>query len=273
MTLRKTTSLTTMLSFFLLLVTGAVLYVAPRGKIAFWADWKILGLDKGQWVALHTNIGFLFVIAGAIHSIVNWRCIVAYLKNRKKQVRMFVADFNVALAVTLFVTIFTLFELPPIRAVQACNQSIKNKAAEKYGEPPYGHAESSTLKKFCRHTRLDLDDSVGKLEKAGLQGISPDATLAEIAKANKMSPQQVYALIRPVPPKEGKKKMPSRPGMGFGRKRLSDFCAKYGLDTAATIEGLKGLGIEAAPDDSMREIGEKNNMDPRSIFDALRQLQ
>ena len=273
MTLRKTTSLATLLSFILLLVTSVVLYVAPQGKIAFWADWKIWGLGKEEWGALHTNLGLLFVIAGILHTAVNWNCIVAYLKNKKKEFKMFTADFNVALAITLVVTFFTLFELPPVHAVQVFNHSIKETAAEKYGEPPYGHAESSTLKTFCKRTRTDLKDSVKKLEKADLQSVSVDATLAEIAKANHMTPQQVYALIKSAPAREGKKGMGAKPGMGFGRKKLSDICDEYGIDTAATVKGLEGLGIEAAPGLSMREIGEKNDMEPRSVFDAIRQLQ
>ena len=59
MTLRKTTSLTTLTSFILLLFTSIILYVTPQGKIAFWANWKMLGIGKEEWGALHTNLGFL----------------------------------------------------------------------------------------------------------------------------------------------------------------------------------------------------------------------
>ena len=35
MSLRKVTSLTTLLSFILLIITSVVLYITPQGKIAF----------------------------------------------------------------------------------------------------------------------------------------------------------------------------------------------------------------------------------------------
>jgi predicted DNA-binding protein YlxM (UPF0122 family) len=273
MTLRKTTSLITLLSFILLLISSIMLYVAPQGKIAYWANWKIWRLGKEEWGALHTNLGILFILAGIIHTLMNWNCIVAYLKNKKKVFKMFTADFNIALFITLFVALFTLFDLPPIHAVQVFNHSIKETAAEKYGEPPYGHAESSTLKTFCKRTQLSLKESIKKLEKANLQAVSADATLAEIAVANKMAPQQIYTLIKPAPPKEGKKKMSTKPRMGLGRKKLSSICAEYNLDTKATVQGLEDIGIEATPDWSMREIGEKNDMEPSIVFDAIRQLQ
>jgi uncharacterized membrane protein len=72
MKLRKTTSLTTLLSFILLLVTSIIMYVTPQGKIAFWANWEIAGLNKEQWGALHTNLGILFVAAGLVHTVLNW---------------------------------------------------------------------------------------------------------------------------------------------------------------------------------------------------------
>ena len=273
MSLRKVTSLTTLLSFILLIITSIVLYITPQGKIAFWANWDYWGLGKEEWGALHTNLGLLFLIAGIIHTILNWKPIMAYLKNKAKAFKMFTPDFNIALAITLIITMMTLFNLPPINAIQTFNHSLKETAAEKYGNPPYGHAEASSLKSFCRRTGLDLKDAIRKLEKAELQSISADSTLAEIAQANDMTPQQVYDAIKPAPPKRGDKEMPMKPGMGFGRKSLSGVCTTYGLDVTSTIQGLAGLGIEAASEWSMKEIGEKNDMEPHTVFDSIRQVQ
>ncbi len=271
MTLRKTTSLTTLLSFILLLVTSIVLYLTPQGKIAFWANWKLLGLNKEQWGALHTNLGILFIAAGLVHAALNWKPIVSYMKNKAKQLKVFTADFTAALIITLVITLFTLFELPPIAGIQHLNASLKEAAAEEYGEPPYGHAEASTLKFFCQRTGLDLKASMKKLGKAGLKSVSADATLAEIAAANGMTPQQVYHIIKPAP--AAGSGMPKKPGMGFGRKALSRICKTYGIDEQDTIDGLRGLGIEAKADMPLKEIAEKNDMEPHSVFAAIRQLQ
>ncbi|VGO22229.1 DUF4405 domain-containing protein [Pontiella sulfatireligans] len=273
MKLRKITSLTTLLSFILLLATSIILYITPQGKIAFWANWKIGGLGKEQWGALHTNLGFLFIIAGLIHTILNWGPIVAYMKNKAKKLKVFTADFNVALIITLVIAGFTLFEIPPINAVQTFNESLKEAAAEEYGEPPYGHAEASPLKTFCQRTGLDLKDALKKLEKAKLQSVSATATLAEISKANAMTPQQVYMIIKPAPVKGKVKEMAMSPGMGFGRKTLESVCSEFGLDAQSISDGLKGLGIEASSGESMKEIAEKSDTDPHAIYEAIRQLQ
>lgn len=44
---------------------------------------------------------------------------------------------------------------------------IKASATEKYGEPPYGHAERSSLKTLTQKMQLDLAGSMHLLEKTG----------------------------------------------------------------------------------------------------------
>lgn len=192
MTFRKTTSLTTLISFVLLLFSSIILYVTPQGKIAFWANWKMIGLNKEQWEALHTNLGFLFIVAGIAHTVLNWKPIVAYMKNKSKQLKIFTADFNLALGITLIITLLTLFELPPIIGIRNFNDDLKAAAAKKYGKPPYSHAEASPLNSFCKRTGLELETAIDQLNTAGIEGVSKDATLADLAETNGKTPQQVY---------------------------------------------------------------------------------
>lgn len=271
MTFRKTTSLTTLISFILLLFSSIILYVTPQGKIAFWANWKMLGLGKEQWGALHTNLGFLFIVAGIVHTVLNWKPIMAYMKNRSQQLRVFTADFNLALGITLIITLFTLFELPPIIGIQHFNEVLKEAAAEEYGEPPYGHAEASPLKSFCQRTGLELEQAINQLNAAGIEGVSENATLADLAEANEKTPQQIYALIKPTPVAGAG--MPEHPRSGFGRKTLSQVCDEYGLNAAIMVKALNEEGILCTAEETMKEIGEKNESDPHAIYEAMLQLQ
>jgi len=65
-------------------------------------------------------------------------------------IKVFTPAFNVALLLTLVVGVGTYFEVPPMSTVLDFSESIKDKASEKYGEPPYGHAELSSLKLLPR---------------------------------------------------------------------------------------------------------------------------
>lgn len=40
--LRKIISLTTFFSFVLLIISSVMLYVVPEGRVAYWADWRII---------------------------------------------------------------------------------------------------------------------------------------------------------------------------------------------------------------------------------------
>ena len=53
----------------------------------------------------------------------------------------------------------------------------KDSAAKKYGEPPYGHAELSTLKTFTSKMSFDLAQSMERLKKADIKFESEKQTL------------------------------------------------------------------------------------------------
>ena len=41
-------SLATGFAFLIMIVSGVVLYVAPRGRVANWTDWTVMGLGKEE---------------------------------------------------------------------------------------------------------------------------------------------------------------------------------------------------------------------------------
>ena len=73
-----------------------------------------------------------------------------YIKNKAKQMKVFTPEFNVALVITVASIVGTYFLVPPFGWVMALNDNFKDAGAEKYGEPPYGHAELSSLITFSK---------------------------------------------------------------------------------------------------------------------------
>lgn len=63
MSMRKITSLTATLSFVLTVVTSIILYIVPHGRVAYWSDWRMWGLNKTQWGDIHINMGLLFLLS------------------------------------------------------------------------------------------------------------------------------------------------------------------------------------------------------------------
>ena len=197
MNIRKITSLTMLISFVLCILTSVILYIVPHGRIAYWSGWRLWGLDKTQWTNLHINLGVLFLIAGFLHIYYNWKPINAYLKNKSKQMKVFTIDFNIALIITLIVAIGTYLQIPPMSTIINIGESIKDSATDKYGEPPYGHAELSSLKLFTKKLDIDLSKSMKLLRQADIQFEDETQTIIEIAKANNLTPKQLYEIIKP----------------------------------------------------------------------------
>ena len=177
MKMRKITSLTAGLSFLLMVLTSIVLYIVPQGRVAYWADWRLWGLSKSDWGNIHINMGFVFLVALFLHIYYNWKAITSYLKDKARRMKVFTPDFNVALIITVIVALGTYFMVPPFSWVITWSEQIKDGAAVKYGEPPYGHAELSSLKTFTQKLNLDLATSMDLLELAGYPAEDDQVTL------------------------------------------------------------------------------------------------
>jgi hypothetical protein len=44
------------------------LYVAPRGRVAHWADWRFWGMTKTEWANPHLVVGLLFLATILLHA-------------------------------------------------------------------------------------------------------------------------------------------------------------------------------------------------------------
>ncbi len=197
MKMRKIVSLTAALSFLLMVLTSIVLHIVPHGRVAYWADWRLWGLTKSDWGNIHINLGLLFLTALFLHIYYNWKPLVSYLKDKSKQIKVFTPEFNVAIVVTIGFVVGSCFLVPPFSWVMTLNDYIKDAGVEKYGEPPYGHAEQSSLKTFCKKMNLDIGKSMELLNQAGYSVENGDITLEEIGRRFNTPPQQIFERIRP----------------------------------------------------------------------------
>jgi len=276
--MRKITSMTMLLSLVVLAINSIILYVVPEGRVAYWADWKFLGLTKGDWGAQHTTVGVLFLIAGILHIYYNWKPILAYMKNRTRQIKIFTGSFNVAMVLTAIFVIGTYYNIPPMSTILDISESVKDSASDKYGEPPYGHAESSTLKMFAKRENLDIDKSIELLRNAGITIQNSQDIIKDIASINKRSPQQIYEIIKPalLSQEETQDKqvnrVPSAPESGWGKKKLSEACNEFGLDLARIINKLGEKGVLAEAEMNIKDIAAVNDIDPMGVFEAIYEI-
>ena len=91
--LRRFISLCISFSFLTMSYTGVVLFLAPKGRIANWTNWELLGLDKTQYTNLHVTFMVLFLVGMLFHIYLNWRALFIYLTNKAREFSLFTKEF------------------------------------------------------------------------------------------------------------------------------------------------------------------------------------
>ena len=271
--MRRITSLTLLLTGFIELVTSVVLYIIPAGRVAYWSDYRLMGLSKTQWGDIHITVGTLILILSGLHIYYNWKPIVSYLRNKARQLKVFNKSFNAALVISIYVTVGTLFNLPPMNYVLQVGESLSNRGNELYCEPPYGHAELSSLGMFCNKMNIDLEAAMAMLREAGIEFSGSQDTMAEIAEANRKTPQQIYDIFKALAMEyDGNAAFPESPRPGFGRETVKTVCAMYNLSLDEVLAALTAAGFAVDPDDTIQKVGADNDSNPMEIFEILRQV-
>ncbi|MBK1733067.1 DUF4405 domain-containing protein [Thiococcus pfennigii] len=265
-------------SFLVLTDTGLVLYVLPHGRVAYWTHWSLLGLDKDQWAGVHMMFGGLFIVTGALHLYFNWKPFTRYLAERIGAHMRPSRELFASLGLALAILVLAIRDLPPVSWVFDLNATLKAAwVTDPTLEPPYGHAEESTLAGLARRLRLDLPKAEAALDAAGLAVRGPQDTLEQIARRNATTPMAVYALIRdleiPEPPRTG----PPTPeevearwaGTGLGQLTLAEVAARVGLGTDEALARLAADGIAARPGERLRPLAERAGVTPIDLLKAM----
>ena len=271
--MRRITSLTLVISGVIELVTSVILYIIPSGRVAYWSDYHLFGLSKTQWGDIHITVGTLFLVAAGIHIYYNWRPITIYLKNKAKKLTVFNKNFNIALIISLFVAVGTIYHLPPMNYILHLGEYFTDLGNEKYGEPPYGHAELSSLKMFCGKMNISLENAIVLLKDANIKFSDAKDSIVEIAKNNNKTPQQIYNIITLSKDNlKGGKSFPNTPPPGFGKETIKAICQTYNLSKDEVITKLKNAGFVVQADDTVKEIGDNNKSNPMAIFEMVKEI-
>lgn len=265
MNLKKITSLTMLLTMVIMTYTGIILFIAPPGRVAHWANWELLGLDKEEYGALHSTLMVLFIAATILHIYYNWKAITTYMKNKAKEMVVFTKDMVIAVLVTALFVVGTLSEVKPFSSFLMFGEDIKESWEKEYGTAPYSHAELSSFKSFCKKLGFDLEKSEEILKTNGIK-YELDQSLSQIGKENGVSPQFIYNLLKKNFEKDGQKIVELT---GLGKKQVKDVAKTLGISTEEFLLKLQGLGIKAKADDKFKIAAENHDMSPMDIMVKL----
>ena len=174
--------------FLILLITGVVLYVAPKGRVAHWTGWSVLGLDKEQWGAVHMVAALALLIAAGFHLYFNWRIFLGYFTSKARSGMNLMREFMVATCLTVLVMAGTVAGIPPMKLVATWNEDIKDFWEAKSVALPYAHAEESTLAEFAEKTGVPAEKLEQTLKDRGFEVPNTTLTLKDLSALNGTSP-------------------------------------------------------------------------------------
>lgn len=268
----------TAFSFLAMTITGIVLYIVPQGRIAYWVDWKFIGLTKTDWTNLHILSCFLFVIVGSFHIYYNWRALMNYLFRKAAIAASFKRELALSVLIFCFVLISGMFQIPPLKYIIDLNEYIKNLwVKNKEYEPPFGHAEQLSLRVFAKKMKIDLNLAMQELKNQGIVVEKDTDSLQTIARRNKTSPMNIYKIIKKFEEKEIQTGIVYTPelvdekfaGIGVGRKTLAQICEENNIDLTLAMKRLSEKGIRAKESETFREIADRHNTVPIEILKMI----
>ena len=258
MKLKKITSLVMFWSMIMMTYTGIILYIAPHGRVAYWTNWELFGWSKDQFADVHTTFMVLFILTTILHIYYNWKPLTSYMKNEVKAFVFFTKEMMVAIGIVLVFLFGTLYSVVPFSSFLHFGEEMKESWVEKSEEPPYGHAEESSLKDFAQKTGYDVAQLINVLQENGIDASQTD-TLENIAIEERKTPGEVFALITA---SLGEK----RPKIsGLGRKSIDEVAKALGMDSEQFLKELKKMGIEAKRTDKFKPTLENQGYNVREI--------
>jgi hypothetical protein len=197
--------------------SGIILYMTPRGRVANWTGWTMMGLDKHSWGAMHINACLLFLLVALLHLFFNLKVFWSYIRKRSSGFNL-KAEMALALLVTTVVIAGTLYKVPPLSSTLTLNERIKNYWEEATPSGPAPHAEEFTLTRFASTVGLTIDDIETALGEEGYTVNDKTSTIGFVAEENEITPNQVFIAIRKHHP-EINLGMGGGRGQGMGRGR------------------------------------------------------
>ncbi len=169
--------------------------------------------------------------------------------------------------------------VPPVSWLFELNQTVKQSWVTSPDlEPPYGHAEESSLRALTRRTGIDLEPALAQLAADGFVVTGPTDSLKNIALRSNTTPMALFARIKRF--QKAPETVPGAAytaeaveeqfeGTGVGRKTLAEIIDITGVDRETAARRLAGTDIEAGADETLRQIADRHNLAPIQVLQTI----
>ena len=292
--LRSFTSVLLGIIFLAMGISGAILFLAPPGRVANWTGWNIWGLTKHEWGSVHITFSAVFLIAAVLHLIFNWRPMLGYFKDRLTRRIGFRWEWALALACSGIIFAGTQANWVPFSWLLTASENLRASWEQPQERAPIPHAELLSFTELARQAGVEFTVASNRLAARGFTNLAADTIVATIASQHRVTAQEVYGFMTDTARGRGRgaggeghngttNGVAAAPGSGhqggsgggggggMGWRTLKDFCASENLDLAATLARMQAKGLKAEATQTMREIAVNNGYQrPYELVEFLR---
>ncbi len=259
--MRKYVSLLLFLCLLIMGISGVVLYIMPHGRIAYWIGWKFWGLDKDQWGNIHIVFGFIMVVLGIWHLVINWRAFLNYIKG---SLGLFASkEFGLSLILVLLIFVGTVAGVYPFKILWQLEEKIKNSWVASEDLPPVPHAEKLSITKIAQMLGVSPYEVVAFLKSKGFKIENAFQSLGDVARKNSITPAVLYKII-------SVHFSPKRKLTGIGKLSVDELCKRVGLSSSDCIKVLREKGFEASLSDKVKAVSSRYGMTPYEFAELLK---
>jgi hypothetical protein len=114
-----------LLSFFVMLTTGIIMFMAPSGRVAREVGWALMGLGRSEWQTLHLCFAIIFIASGFSHLACNWRGLLHHLRDRASHHLTLKWEAALALCITFWLLVSATLMLPPADTLHDMNEYFR----------------------------------------------------------------------------------------------------------------------------------------------------
>lgn len=262
-------------TFFIILFSGVILYIAPAGRVANWTNWKLIGFTKSGWQSIHTIFSYTFVILSVFHLFfINWKAFWTYIRSKTK------AGLNrkrELVAATLLTVVFffgVVGQVPPFQTVMDWGEKFTEGWEKEETAPPIPHAESYSLRKFADEIlEKPVEEVMTVLRDSNIVVHSPEQTIAEIGEQNQLSPKDLYSVFGTSQNEVDatqKETQVIQGGNGIGKKTLSQIGSEYGIPVEELVTALETAGVSSVTSESvLKDLADESGKTPAELLDIL----
>jgi|GEM_PF-2922821 len=193
--MRALISVFTLISFVILLLTGAELYVAPHDHAIDWLWWTFLGIDQDVFTELHIIFGLLFLVTSLAHIGYNIKPLLNYFKKPENGLNFF-TEAVVASILSLLIALGTLAGLPGPANILELGEQVQESWTVSYPEAPIPNTESLTIRQLTLLLEVDATTLLKRLRTLNINDVDEQSVIEAIAEEHDIAPYKIYTSIK-----------------------------------------------------------------------------